>query len=48
MRKYNIADLLTYIISAELVGALSALLSGGFSLINIRSLRCFRHHGYFQ
>lgn len=31
MKKHNIADLLIYIISAELAGALSALLSGGFS-----------------
>lgn len=31
MKKHNIVDILIFIISAELVGALSALLSGGFS-----------------
>ena len=31
MKKHNIADMLIFIISAELIGALSALLSGGFS-----------------
>ncbi len=31
MKKHNIADILIFIISAELIGALSALLSGGFS-----------------
>ncbi len=31
MKKHSILDLLLYIISAELIGALSALLSGGFS-----------------
>lgn len=31
MKKHSITDLLLYVISAELVGALSALLSGGFS-----------------
>lgn len=31
MKKHNIIDILIFIISAELVGALSALLSGGFS-----------------
>jgi len=31
MKKYNIADILIFVISAELVGAVSALLSGGFS-----------------
>lgn len=31
MKKHNIADILIFIISAELTGALSALLSGGFS-----------------
>ena len=31
MKKHNISDMLIYIISAEIVGAVSALLSGGFS-----------------
>ncbi len=31
MKKHNISDILLYVISAELIGALSALLSGGFS-----------------
>ncbi len=31
MKKHNIGDILIFIISAELVGAVSALLSGGFS-----------------
>lgn len=31
MKKHSICDILLYIISAELVGAASALLSGGFS-----------------
>ncbi|MBE6902177.1 MAG: tryptophan-rich sensory protein [Ruminococcaceae bacterium] len=31
MKKHSISDILLYVISAELVGAVSALLSGGFS-----------------
>ncbi len=31
MKKHSISDILIYVISAELIGALSALLSGGFS-----------------
>ncbi len=31
MKKHNISDLLLYVISAELIGVVSALLSGGFS-----------------
>lgn len=31
MKKHNISDMLIFIISAEIVGAVSALLSGGFS-----------------
>ncbi|MBQ3161373.1 MAG: tryptophan-rich sensory protein [Oscillospiraceae bacterium] len=31
MKKHNISDMLIYIISAEVIGAVSALLSGGFS-----------------
>ena len=31
MKKHNIWDILIYVITAELAGALSALLSGGFS-----------------
>lgn len=31
MKKYKLTDMLIYIITAELTGALSALLSGGFS-----------------
>lgn len=31
MKKHSISDILIFVISAELVGALSALLSGGFS-----------------
>ena len=31
MKKHNISDMLIYIISAEIIGAVSALLAGGFS-----------------
>ncbi|MBP1550327.1 MAG: tryptophan-rich sensory protein [Oscillospiraceae bacterium] len=31
MKKHNISDMLIYIISAEVIGAVSALLAGGFS-----------------
>lgn len=31
MKKHNISDMLIFIISAEIVGAVSALLAGGFS-----------------
>ena len=31
MKKINVTDLLIYVVSAELIGAVSALLSGGFS-----------------
>ncbi len=31
MKKHNITDILLYVISAELIGAVSAFLSGGFS-----------------
>ena len=31
MKKHNISDLLLYVLSAELIGVVSALLSGGFS-----------------
>ncbi len=31
MKKHSISDILLYVISAELIGAVSALLSGGFS-----------------